>query len=250
MSANSRRSFFKQAAAIGVAVSLPKLVDADDDATSTGVKGLKILFQGDSITDGNRTRDNDRNHIMGHGYAYLIASRLGYDHPERQFHFYNRGISGNKVPDLDARWQTDTLGIKPDILSILIGVNDAQAALNDKANTAELYEKGYRDLLQQTKTALPGVVLVICEPFILPVGRVKADWENWHRETAKRQAIAKALATEFNAVFVGLQDKFNEALEKASADYWMWDGIHPMPAGHELIAREWLKAVKKGTKLV
>lgn len=62
-----------------------------------------FLFQGDSITDGNRTRNNDWNHVMGHGYQYIIASRLWYDFPEKGFHFFNRGISGNKVSDLALR---------------------------------------------------------------------------------------------------------------------------------------------------
>ncbi|GAA4308566.1 SGNH/GDSL hydrolase family protein [Mucilaginibacter gynuensis] len=244
MSNQSRRSFIKQTALVAGAAGMPQLMLANNKTTAASTD-MKILFQGDSITDGNRTRDNDWNHVMGHGYAYLISSRLWYEYPEKKYHFFNRGISGNRVTNLAARWQTDTLDIKPDILSILIGVNDANGYMTgDTTCTTENYEAGYSALLKQTKAALPAVKLVICEPFILPVGRIKDDWAKWSEDIAKRQAIAKKLAVEFDAVFVGFQKTFNNALSKAPADYWIWDGVHPMPAGHELMAREWLKAVK------
>jgi len=218
---------------------------------TTGGDNCIFLFQGDSITDGNRTRNNDWNHVMGHGYAYLIASRLWFDFPPKKFHFFNRGISGNKVTDLAQRWQQDTIDIKPNVLSILVGINDVDAAINgNKDFTAESYENDYRTLLTQTKQQLPDVELVICEPFILPVGRVKDKWAEFEQETAARQVLAKKLAVEFNAIFVPLQDTFNQALKRAPADYWIWDGIHPMPGGHELIAREWIKQVGKKLKFV
>ena len=84
--------------------------------------GMRILFQGDSITGGNRGRNTDPNHILGHGYQALISSRYGADLPERHLTFMNRGISGNTVSALTRRWQTDTIDLKPDVLSILIGV--------------------------------------------------------------------------------------------------------------------------------
>ncbi len=188
---------------------------------------------------------------MGHGYAYLIASRLWYDHPARQFHIFNRGISGNKVPDLEQRWQVDTLDIKPDLLSILIGVNDGSAALGgDTSFTIQRYEEGYRSLLQKTREQLPAVQFVLCEPFALPVGRVKDKWEAYRADIAQRQATVKKLSDEFGAIFIGLQGSFNKALSRAPADYWIWDGIHPMPAGHELIAREWIGQVGKRLKFI
>lgn len=251
MSNSSRRTFIKSAAALSAAATgIPGLSKADDFTYSPKPENLKILFQGDSITDGNRTRDNDWNHIMGHGYAYIISSKLWFEHPERKFHFFNRGISGNKVNDLATRWQKDTLDIEPDILSILVGINDVDAGLSNTAYTAESYESSYRTLLKQTKTMLPKVKLVICEPFILPVGRVKNNWAKWHEAVTRRRIIAGQLVSEFDAVFVPLQQPFNDALAKAPADYWIWDGIHPMPAGHQLIANEWLKAVNKGIKLL
>lgn len=207
MPPTSRRSFIKHTTLLSAVASLPSLLYADDHLSTDKIgTDAVILFQGDSITDGNRTRDNDWNHVMGHGYAYLISSRLWFDHPEKKFHFYNRGISGHKVTDLAARWQTDTIAIKPDVLSILIGVNDVLAFVNgDERYSAANYEKDCRALLKQTKEALPDTKLVICEPFILPGARVNDHLDLWTAEVAKRQALAQKLALEFNAVFVPFQ---------------------------------------------
>ncbi len=206
-----------------------------------------ILFQGDSITDGNRSRNNDWNHVLGHGYAYLIASRLWYRFTNKKMMFYNRGISGNKVTDLADRWNVDCIDLKPDILSILIGVNDVASVINNNkdAVTADKYEEVYNSLIEKTKKELPGTLLVLCEPFILPVGYVKDNWEKWENETQKYEKIAAALAERHNAIFIRLQEAFNEACKQAPPDYWIWDGVHPMPAGHELIARQWIKEVRK-----
>lgn len=237
---NERRTFLKKAVAFGAAAAFaPQMLQAlpKKDRSKNG-DGFTFLFQGDSITDGNRTRNTDWNHVMGHGYQYIISSKLWYDLPQKGLHFFNRGISGNKVTDLAARWQKDTLDIKPDVLSILIGINDTSAFINGNSDfTTAHYDSGYRSLLDQTKQALPEVQLVLCEPFILPVGKVNDKWNAYSSELEKRQQIVKKLSEEYNAVFVGFQDAFNKALAKAPADYWVWDGIHPMPAGHELMAR-------------
>src|SRR5215216_2996042 len=172
---SSRRVFLKSSAMAALAAGIsPLAVLANDKLTaakeiSSNDKGLVFLFQGDSITDGNRGRNNDPNHIMGHGYAFSIASRVGADFPKKNLSFYNRGISGNKITDLNARWQKDTLDIKPDVLSILIGVNDVDSVIRQKDTVAtEKFEEMYRMLLNGTKTQLPECLFVICEPFILP----------------------------------------------------------------------------------
>lgn len=180
------------------------------------------MFQGDSITDGNRTRNNDWNHVLGHGYQYIIASKLWYDFPKKEFHFFNRGISGNKVTDLAARWQPDTLDLKPDLLSILIGINDTSAFIDgNKDFTVQQYESVYRSLLEQTRKELPDVQFVLCEPFILSVGRVKEKWDVYSTEVAKRQQVVKRLAAEYKAIFVGFQNAFDKALSKAASNYWI-----------------------------
>ncbi|WP_184543210.1 SGNH/GDSL hydrolase family protein [Mucilaginibacter sp. FT3.2] len=247
---DNRRSFIKKITLAGAAaLTVPQMVSAadmqeelnTDDATSK-----TILFQGDSITDGGRSTDTDWNHVYGQDYDYLITARMNYDYPERDFKFFNRGISGNTVGDLAARWQKDTLDIKPDLLSILIGVNDVYGVIvkGGKA-TAEDFGNTYDGLLAQTKKALPNVQLVLCEPFILNVGMVSKDPETWTREVQKRQPIVKQLAIKYNALYVPFQQAFDKALLKAPATHWIWDGVHPMPAGHELMAREWLKVVKR-----
>jgi lysophospholipase L1-like esterase len=246
---NSRRNFLKTAAVGGLTViGLPRLMavvsEKKPKAEEGEKKSLTILFQGDSITDGNRTRDNDWNHIMGHGYAYLIASRLWYDHPDRNLMFINRGISGNRVRDLKNRWQTDALDLKPDAISILIGVNDVIATVKDwDPEPIEKFEEHYRAILDLTKTSLPDTTIILCEPFTLPGGWLKEKPKIWAEEIPKRQELVKQLAKEYHAIFIDLQKLFNEALEKAPASYWIWDGIHPMPAGHELIARQWISKV-------
>lgn len=251
-----RRDFLKKAA-LGGAVGLltPGILSAatssDPVAAQNEKKGYTFLFQGDSITDGNRTRNNDWNHVMGHGFAYLIASRLWFDFPEKEFHFFNRGISGNKITDLAARWQADTLDLKPDLLNILVGVNDTETAVKgNKESTPQQFETDYRTLLEKTRQTLPDIQLVLCIPFLLPVGRVKDKWESYQEALKPRQEIVRHLAEDFNAIAIDFQQGFDDALKKAPADYWIWDGIHPMPAGHELMARIWIKEVHKKLKFV
>lgn len=246
-----RRNFLKQTLALGAGAGVLPYVSLAEAAPHTEGSGHTFLFQGDSIRDGNRTRNNDWNHIMGHGYAYLIASRLWYNFPKKQFHFFNRGVSGNKVTDLAERWQQDTIDIKPQILSILIGVNDLDAFISGNTlYSKEKYEAGYHDLLEQSIKALPQLQLVLCEPFVLPVGKVKDKWDVYSNEIKPIQDTVKRLAAEFNAIFVPCQQAFNNALKRAPADYWIWDDIHPMPAGHELIAREWISLVSKKLKFI
>lgn len=250
-----RRTFIKGLALAGTAaVCLPKteiMASMPMSPRQKGKQNMVILFQGDSVTDGNRGRSLDPNHIMGHGYAFSIASRVGADRPEMNYQFYNRGISANKIIDLAARWQTDTLDLKPDILSILIGINDSSSMVTNwlPAVTVEEYEKIYRDLLDKTKAQFPDVIFVLCQPFIQPVGGIKDHWEEYCNDMHKRQAIVRKLADEYNAVFVEFQKVFDEACKDVPVNYWIWDGIHPTVAGHELMAREWLKQVEKRIKL-
>jgi lysophospholipase L1-like esterase len=242
-----RRIFIRQTGLVGItSLSMPfwlskkfYMNDLNDHALK---RGMRILFQGDSITDGNRSRNKDWNHVMGHGYAYLIASRLWYKQPDKKLAFYNRGISGNKITDLALRWKEDTIDLHPDILSILIGVNDVSSFISgDDRYSAGNFERDYDALILRTKKEMPEVSLVLCEPFILPVGNIKENWSIWHAEIVKRQEIVKKLAASYDAVFVSLQEPFDKACHRAPADYWIWDGVHPMPAGHELIARQWIK---------
>ncbi|MCY2924559.1 MAG: SGNH/GDSL hydrolase family protein [Planctomycetota bacterium] len=203
-------------------------------------KNTTILFQGDSITDGARGRNEDLNHILGHGYVFLIAARLTADRPGLGLRFHNRGCSGHSVVDLHARWREDALDLAPDVLSVLIGVNDVETGVP----TAR-YETEYRQMLEETRAALPKTRFVLCHPFMLPVGGRKDRWKELRADIDSRIDVVDRLAREFQAVVVPNQAVFDAACQHAPAEYWLWDGIHPMPAGHELMAREWLAAVEK-----
>jgi lysophospholipase L1-like esterase len=202
-----------------------------------------ILFQGDSITDGGRQRTgSDFNHIMGQDYAYILAAQLGAQYPDKNLTFLNRGVSGERVIDLAARWQTDTLDLKPNVLSILVGINDTLAS-GDRAQTVEQYEAAYDSLLAKTIAALPATKIVLGEPFILPVGKYKQDYATQLAEVKKRQAVVAKLASKYHLPVIHYQAIFDTACQKASADHWSWDGIHPTYAGHGLMAQEWLKTL-------
>ena len=247
---NSRRYFLRKIGITGLAITgFPAMMNhaeasRTEKAEDTG-NGMVFLFQGDSITDGNRGRNNDPNHIMGHGYVFSIASRLAADFPEKKLTFYNRGISGNKVSDLALRWQQDTIDLNPNVLSILIGVNDVGSRIRDGVQTVEQFEEIYKSILDKTKSQLPEILIVLCQPFILPVAGVKDNWEMWNTEMTKQQAIVEKLAINYNAVFVEFQQVMDIACRKAPAEYWVWDGVHPTVAGHELLAREWIRMVRK-----
>lgn len=202
-------------------------------------KDARILFQGDSITDGNRGRGADPNHILGHGYAFIIAAKYGAAFAERNLTFLNRGISGNKVTDLAGRWPKDTLELRPDVLSILIGVND-----NSYNVAFDLYEQIYDKLLSDAKTLNPKIRLVLCEPFTLPVGRRKEGWETWNAGIKQRQQIVAKLAAKHGAALVRFQKAFDDACQRAPAEYWIWDGVHPTYSGHQLMADEWVRTVR------
>lgn len=206
--------------------------------------GSRLLFQGDSITDMKWGRnEQDRNHYLGHSYVYLIAARLGVDLPEAQLDFYNRGMSGHKVGDLRKRWQKDALDMKPDLLSILIGVNDVGRHLNG----VEIgnWEADYRFLLEASRAANPELRLVLLDPFVLASGRLaNADaFKKWRDQIERLLPIVTTLARDYNAVHIETQQVFDLAAKAVSPKQWIWDGVHPLPQGHELIARSWIEQV-------
>ena len=198
----------------------------------------RILFQGDSITDGNRGRSADPNHILGHGYAFIIAAKHGAAFPALQLDFMNRGVSGNTVLDLEKRWPKDTLELKPDVLSILIGVNDQGRGI-----PLDQYEQVYDKLLADAKTANPQLKLVLCEPFGLPVGKRAENWEPWAAGLRQRQTVVAKLAQKHGAALVLFQRAFDEAVKRAPAAHWIWDSVHPTYNGHQIMADEWERAV-------
>lgn len=213
------------------------------------MKNKVILFQGDSITDCGRDKENMLHN--GRGYAHLVQAQLGFEEPLKYI-FYNRGISGNRVVDLYARIKKDMINLKPDYMSILIGINDVWHEYTKQNGVdAEKFEMVYGLIIDELQAALPELQIMILEPFTLPGSATEnneehpARWEYFRTECDKRRAAAKRIAQKYGFVFVPLQEVFDEACKSAPADYWLKDGVHPTPAGHELIKQEWLKGYKK-----
>lgn len=248
---NNRRSFIKKAA-LGslMAVSIPEIISAATSSSSVKKASLEkeniILFQGDSITDAGRNKeDNSFNNprALGSGYAMLAAAALLEKYAALSLKIYNKGISGNKVFQLAERWDKDCLDIKPDVLSILIGVNDIWHKLNGQYNgTVETYRKDYIALLERTKKALPDVKLIICEPYA--VKGVKAVDDKWYPEFFDYQKAAKDIAAQFGATFIPFQKIYDEAQKQAPGSYWTPDGVHASFAGAQLMAKAWVNVVK------
>jgi len=240
----NRRHLLSLTAAGSAATLLPRSVAAASAVKLE--KGATILFQGDSITDAGRDRKTEGSannpSMLGRGYPFHLAGQLLADHAALGLSIYNRGISGNKVPDLEARWQQDCLDLKPAVLSILIGVNDLWHKLNGKYDgTPEVYRDGFTALIERTKAALPDVTLVICEPFVLRCGAVN---DTWFPEFETRRAFAADVAKAAGAIWVPFQERFDEAVKAGTEPaYWAGDGVHPSQAGHGLMAKVWREAV-------
>jgi lysophospholipase L1-like esterase len=248
---DSRRSFIKKATIGGMmAIALPEILSAASGSkkhkkVELGKENV-ILFQGDSITDAGRNKEDtsfNNPRMLGTGYAMLAAARLLETKASLNLKIYNKGISGNKVFQLAERWDQDCLALKPDVLSILIGVNDIWHKLNGQYNgTVEIYRKDYIALLERTMKALPNIKLIICEPFAVP--GVKAVDNKWYPEFYDYQKAARDIAEMFNAVFIPYQAIFDEAQKSAPGVYWTGDGVHPSLAGAQLMASAWLDVVK------
>ena len=248
-SATTRREF-AQATASLAAVSCAALATTTH-AADTGKQasllqpGDTILFQGDSITDAGRNRvaakEPNRQPPLGNGYAWLAAASMLTDRPGDKLKVFNRGISGNKVFQLNERWQKDCLDIKPNVLSILIGVNDIWHMLNGTYDgTLEKYENDYSALIQRTKEALPDVKLIVCEPFVLRCGAVD---QKWFPKFDGYLAAARRVSEAAGARLVPFQKMFNQAIQYAPPEHWAKDGVHPSGAGAALMAHTWLRVV-------
>jgi lysophospholipase L1-like esterase len=252
-----RRDFLKSAAAAAMGSAVLTISGCSSSPCASRAKknsiiekGFTILFQGDSITDADRDRKRDSiandPRALGTGYAFNIATRLLADRPDDNLKMFNRGNSGWKVPQLASSWDRNCISIIPDVLSILIGVNDFWHTIAFGAKfkgTVETYETGYRALLQRTFKELPNIKLIICEPFVLRCGVVN---EKWFPQFDQYRTAAKKMAGEFDALFVPFQTMFDKATEKAPPEYWLYDGVHPSNPGAQLMAQEWLKVVGVG----
>ena len=216
----------------------------------------KIVFWGDSITYSLRDYQMERDttgysRITGSGYVRLIEATLGFEYPQ-QYEVLNRGISGDRIVDLYARIKKDVINLKPDVVSILVGINDVghEIAHNNGVD-AEKFELVYGLIIQEIQKALPDVKIMILEPFVLPGNATENTeerpnrWEVFSSETKLRQLAAERIARKYGLTYVPLQEAFEQANAMVSEKgYWLGDGVHPRASGHELIKRKWLEAFR------
>lgn len=223
--------------------------------------GKRVLYIGDSITDGcwgnnkkwnagcEERNQRDMNHIYGHGYMEQCAAYYQGEYPDAGFVFWNRGISGNTLADLEQRWGQDVMAHRPDIVSILIGTNDAETMLRgENGSAAEMadWEKRYRHLLDSTLHELPNVQFVLCTPFIGTVGNkesFKTTYTNRKAIIDQMIVIVNRIAKDYGAVLVPFDQLIDQLLQRPEEPtYWVWDGIHPTPAAHYLMGKLWREA--------
>ncbi len=245
----SRRSFFKQTVMLSAAGMMSPACQSNTPLSEKIElpDQLRILFQGDSITDSGRdrssTQSNDFLKGMGSGYALMAATKLWIDHPTVDWHIYNRGVSGDKVFQLSDRWEVDCLTLQPDILSIHIGVNDFWHTLTSGyKGTIETYEKDFLTLLERSQLKLPTVKFIIGEPFVV-LGGTSIDTEAWIPTFRGYQKVAANIAREMGATFIPYQQIFDAAVADQGVTYWCPDGVHPSLAGSALMAKAWIEAL-------
>ncbi len=246
MSRRNRPLFFAVLASLTLAPASCTLSEAAR-ADAGFAAGTTVLFQGDSITDAGRSRQPEHadtpneSRGLGRGYASIAAASILTEAAPADVEVFNRGVSGNKVFQLAERWQRDCLDLRPDVVSILIGVNDIWHTRNGNYDgTPAVYERDYDALLQRTREALPDVQLVVCEPFVLMCGAVD---ESWFPEFDEYRAASRRVAAKHDAVFVPFHSVFTEALAHHPAKHWARDGVHPTRAGAALMAKAWLESV-------
>ncbi|MEO1624029.1 MAG: SGNH/GDSL hydrolase family protein [Bacteroidota bacterium] len=231
-----------------IQAALSAELSSDLDFTASAEEaGRVLLFQGDSITDAGRSRAHyypNQAAGMGGGYVYQIVSHLLGRYPEQGFRCYNRGISGHKVFQLSDRWEDDCLQLRPQVLSLLIGVNDFwHTKTHGFKGTAASYEQDLRALLQRSKEALPGLKIVLGEPFFVEGGS-KLE-KSWFAEFDSYREACARVAEDHADVYIPYNDIFAEALQSAPVTYWCPDGVHPSMAGSFLMANAWLEAFGK-----
>ena len=208
---------------------------------------MKIVMYGDSITDAGRNREDFWLSRYGFGYPSFIAGELLSENANG-YEIYNRGISGNRIVDLYARIKADVWNLEPDVLSILIGINDIWHELGGK-NGVELdrFDRIYRMMLDDTKKRLPDLQIILMEPFVLKGTATEEKYEEF-LEVKEYAKVVKKIAEDYNCVFVPLQEMLDKAAEKFGADKVLADGVHPTITGSKLIANEWLKTFNEKIK--
>ncbi len=209
----------------------------------------RILFQGDSITDAGRDRENF--HSTGYGYAHLVTASLTADHPG-EYECINRGVGGDLLADLYTRLERDFLDLKPDYASIFIGTNDAWNDLdNGRPIQTEAFERMYVDMLERIYAACPDIKLMLFSPYVTEgsfshnTAEQPDRYARFRAHVASRIEAVRRIAAQYDLPFVDVQALFDGACRRAPAECWTGDAVHPTSAGHELIKRAWLETFEK-----
>ena len=202
-----------------------------------------ILFQGDSITDCGRNREHPGS--LGAGYAFMTAGKIHMDYPG-QYDCFNRGISGNRIVDLYARIKKDAINLQPDIMTVLIGVNDVWHEFgNQNGVSNEKYARFLEMYLCEIMEACPGIEIILLEPFVLPGSANEAHFEAFDHEVRLRAASCKAVADKLNLRFIPLQEAMEAQAALSKPGHVLGDGVHPTSCGHELISRKLYAVLKE-----
>lgn len=234
-------------------------------AVTAAAQGLRVLYIGDSITDGgwgrsggmptpsDKRNQKDMNHIYGHSFMMLCAAQYEAEYPDKNYSFYNRGIGGNTLEDLAARWRTDAIDLNPDVVSILIGANDVQKYLNTKKKNPEAvfdidaWSELYCSLIDSLKEQNCNIKLILCTPFVAKSGKIGKEpvFEERTKLTRLLAQHTRSIAEKYDAVVVEFDTLFESlTASQPKETYWIWDGIHPTPAGHAKMAQLWRKTVR------
>ena len=226
----------------------------------SGPQGKRVVFIGDSITDGNwgegrwekdgptpseRRSNYDFNHIFGHGYQAIIASHYLSEYPQLRYRFYNRGISGDTLEGLSARWDKDVISLRPDVLNVFVGINDSAGKTPENFDFAR-WESLYRNLIEKAKAENPDIKVVLCCPFIVEIAQVGGSPDfPARKEVVQRLAgIVRTIAADCSATLVPFDELIYGLVgenEAGNAKYWSWDGIHPTYAAHYKMAMKWIE---------
>lgn len=205
---------------------------------------MKILFFGDSITDARRGRESDFNDRFGAGFVMQIAGELLLEDPLK-YEIINRGIGGERIVDLYARIKKDVWNEKPDVLTILEGINDiSHDVWHDNGVEFERWIKMYRKLLEETKEKLPNTTIIVGEPFVLHGEISNKDFGEYDKIRERSKAL-KELVEELGLLFMPLQAIIDKKAKQYGKEIVLADGVHPTVYGAKLIANEWLKLFRE-----
>ena len=232
------------------------------NAQQTKVKACRVLFIGDSVTDGGWGRSGgsmkpsgernhtDLNHIYGHSFMMLCATHYESCLPDADWQFFNRGISGNTLAQIADRWQSDALSLKPDVVTVLVGINDVYEFMRAKKENPDSafdfasWEKQYRSLLDSLRCGNSNIKIMIGAPFISNDGKngKLSNYAEYDSMVSQLAAITKSIAHDYNATFLPFNSMFAQLIaQQPRPGYWIWDGIHPTPAGHRRMVDLWIR---------